>query len=62
MDTLKKKAKQIHQRLKSDWTVDPNDMKQMFGLGQGSMPAISLFAMPAVDMMASGKQSKKVGP
>lgn len=56
MGTLKKKAKKIHQRLKSDFNVDMKDAsKQMFGMGDGSLPALSLFAMPAVDLTASAK-------
>lgn len=48
----------IHKRLKSDFNADPNDFKQMFGMGKGSLPALSLFAMPAVDLTSSGKAHK----
>lgn len=55
MGTLRKNMRALHRRLKSDFYVDPNDLKQMFGLGKGDhMPALSLFAMTNADLNRSG--------
>ncbi len=55
MGALKRNAKKWQARLKRDFNVDPEDFKQMFGMGKGDsmMPALSLFAMPAVDLNAN---------
>ncbi|KAJ9529764.1 hypothetical protein QJQ45_014535 [Haematococcus lacustris] len=65
MGTLKKGAKKIHRRLKADFNVDPEDFKQIFGLGKGNayMPAMSMFTMPGVDLVSSSRsqQAQKRG-
>lgn len=54
MDTMRKKVKTWHMRLNNDFGVDgKSSLKQALGLGDGSMPAISLFAMPTLDFASS---------
>jgi hypothetical protein len=54
MGTLKQGARKISRNLRKDFNVDLEDFKQMLGMGQGGyMPALSLFAMPAVDLSAT---------
>lgn len=47
---MKKGLKTMHHRLKSDMGLDTKGgFKLAMGLGDGNMPAISLFAMPTLD-------------
>ena len=47
---MKRGFKSMHHRLKSDMGLDAKGgFKLAMGLGDGNMPAISLFAMPTLD-------------
>ncbi len=63
MGTIKRNAKKWQARLKRDFNVDPEDFKQMFGMGKGDyMPALSLFAVPAVDLNITRRHSVRRKP
>lgn len=50
MGTMRKHMRKLKHRFKSDFAVDPADLKAIFGVGstKGVIP-ISMFAMPGVD-------------
>ncbi len=59
MGTIRKNAKKLQQRLKTDFNVDPEDFKSMLGISaSGFMPNMAMLATQT-DMTAS--KQKQVG-